>query len=161
MNLKTKSGKKRHKLSLNYNKSSNCINPEYFNPLINYKNKDEKKKIIRRNYISNKDHFDNMTPTQIYKYKPHIKKSKYNYYSLSQIDSLPGKILSRIEKIPIKRSGKKIFKKFYLEESKENIGRNNNNLKNKTIINVNNNKNKAKVYEFDNPMICHRDMKIK
>ena len=107
--------------------------------MINYKSEDNKgKPKIRRKYITNKDHFNNMTPTQTYKYVPHTKQSKFNYYLVSQIDSLPGKRLSRIAKIPIKRSGKKTFYKNDLEESKENFRRNivNNKLKYKININI-------------------------
>ena len=134
--------------------------------MINYKNKDIVKTKIRRNYLTNKDHFNNMTPTQTYKYVPHTKQSKFNYYLVSQIDSLPGKRLSRIAKIPIKRSGKKTFYKNDLEESKENFRRNivNNKLKykaNTNYTNTNNNygKNSKVYYEFDNPIITSRDMK--
>ena len=78
------------------NKSSSCIYSEYFNSLINYRNKEKKeKKKIRRNYITNKDHFDNMMPTQFYKYIPHTKQSIFNYYLISQIGNLPGSNQSR------------------------------------------------------------------
>lgn len=157
---KHKKGKKQNKLSNLNNKSSSCINPEYFNPLINYKNEEKKeKKKIRRNYLTNKDHFINMMPTQIYKYKPHVKPSMYSHYLNSQIDYLPGNNPSYKGKISLKRSGKKIFKDKF-EESKDNYSRNNfcNNNKNYCY---NKNGNFTKVYEFDNPAITGRDMDIK
>lgn len=136
------------------NKSSSCIFSEYFNPLINYKNEKEKKK-IRRDYITNKDHFDNMMPTQFYKYTPHTKKSMFNYYLISQIDNLPGSKQSAVCKISIKKSGKKTFNKTTFEESKNNLSRNINNKY------FNTQGKYTKVYEFDNPLISHRDMKRK
>lgn len=150
-----KAGKKIHNLSNIYNKSSTCLNPEYFNPLINYKNEDKKEKSkIRRNYISNKDHFNNMIPTQLYSYTPHTKKSKFNFYQISQIDNIPGSNYSREVKNPIKKTGKKIFKKISNQETKNVFSRNNNYL--------NNYPGKfTKVYEFDNPAISHIDMNSK
>lgn len=153
-----KKGKKPHKLSNINNKSSSCINPEYFNPLINYKNEENKeKKKIRRNYITNKDHFVNMVPTQLYKYVPHTKQSMYNFYLKSQIDSLPGSTPSPIGRNIIKRKGKKTFKNKY-EESKDDYSLNNYQQYNKTNYYKNPGKN-TKVYEFDNPTISFRDMK--
>lgn len=166
MNLNSinyKRGRKMHKLSNINNKSSDSINPDNFNPLINYKNEDKNKnKIIRRNNLTNQDHFDHMIPTQSYIYKPHTKKSMYSYYLKSQIDNLPGKRPSRIEKTPNRKTGKKTFNNSYLEETKDNSSRNllNNQLKNKRNTNIaTNNRNYSKVYEFDNPIIYHREMK--
>ena len=150
---KNKKEKKNHKLSNLNNKSSSCIYREYFNPLINYKNEEKKEnKKIRRNYITNKDHFDNMMPTQSYKYTPHTKQSMFNYYLISQIDNLPGSNQSRICKISIKKGGKKTFNKITFEESKNNLSRNINNKYFKKSGKY------TKVYEFDNPIISHRDM---
>jgi hypothetical protein len=105
-----------------------------------------------------------MTPTQLYIYKPHTKKSIYNFYLISQIDSLPGSRQSLIRKISIKKTGKKTFNKNLLEESKGTFYRNNNNnnfkYKNFTAINNNNGKI-SNVYEFDNPIITQRDMNKK
>lgn len=160
-----KRGKKFHCLSQLNNKSSSCINPDYFNPLINYRHEEKTgKKKIRRNYETNKDHFINMTPTQLYIYKPHTKQSMYNYYLISQIDSLPGSRQSRIGKIAIKKTGKKTFNKNLFEESKGTFYRNNNNnnFKYKNFTAINNKFGKiSKVYEFDNPIITHRDMNKK
>lgn len=140
------------------NKSSSCINPDYFNPLINYNNEEKKKKkIIRRNYITNKDHFVNMMPTQLYKYIPHTKQSIYNFYLKSQIDNLPGSTPSPLCRNVIKRKGKKTFKNKF-EESKDNYDLKN--FKNKTYLYKNPGKN-IKVYEFDNPIITHRDLNSK
>ena len=145
-----------HKLSDLNNKSSSCIYPEYFNPLINYKNKENKEnKKIRRNYITNKDHFYNMMPIQFYKYTPLKKKSMFNYYLISQIDNIPGSKQSRVCKISIKKGGKKTFTKFTFEESKNILSRNTNNKY------FNKPRKYTKVYEFDNPIISHRDMKRK
>jgi hypothetical protein len=153
---------KRHTLSNLNNKSSNCITPESFNPLINYEPGKEKisRKKIRRSIYTNKDHFYNMTPTQLYEYKPHVKISKHNYHLDSQIDSLPGPNKS---KIIMKKTGKRIFKSNLFEESKDNFDKNsiNNNIniyKNGKITNINNNKSKfSQVYEFDDPVISYRD----
>ena len=143
-----------HKLSNLNNKSSSCINPEYFNPLINYKNKDKKtNKKIRRNYITNKDNFNNMMPTQFSIYTPHTKQSMFNYYLISQIDNLPGSRQSHLAKISIKKGGKKTFNKIIFEESKNNFSRN---------INKSKYFNKpgkyTKVFELNNPVISHIDM---
>ena len=113
---------------------------------------------------NNIDHFDNMTPTQAYKYIPHTKQSMYNYYIKSQIDNLPGKRLSRIKKEPNKKSGKKLFINNSLEENKDNSRKLifNNQLKYNRKTNVANNiKNYSKVYEFDDPIIYDGEMKIK
>ena len=142
-----------HKLSDLNNKSSSCIYPEYFNPLVNYKNEEKKeKKKIRRNYIINKDHFGNMIPTQFYKYTPHSKQSMFNYYLISQIDNLPGSSQTFIYKILIKKGGKKTFNKNIFEESKNNFS---SRSKSKYF---NKPEKYTKVYEFDNPIISHRDM---
>ena len=143
------------------NKSSNCIAPGSFNPLINYKTDEKPKRKMRRIFYKNQDHFNNMTPTQIYTYRPHIKQSKYNHYLISQIDSLPGSRPPLLAKNLIKKSGKKTFKNMNLfEESKENfIYKNNNKLKKGNISNINNNRSKfSQVYEFDNPVISHLDV---
>lgn len=145
-----------HTLSKIYNKSSTCLNPEHFNPLINYKNEDKKEMSkIRRNYISNKDHFNNMIPTQLYSYTPHTKKSKFNFYLISQIDTIPGSNYSRKEKNPVKKSGKKLFSNISNRETKNIFSRNNNNY-------FKNYPGKfTRVYEFDNPTISHIDMNSK
>ena len=158
-----------HNLSKLNNKSSSCLTPGSFNPLINYKSEDNKgKPKIRRKYITNKDHFNNMTPTQRYVYKPHTKQSMYNYYLISQIDNLPGR--SRKEIINLKKTGKKTFYNNIIEEDKRKtrIKKNNNNNNN---TNENNKKNNYKitncsgkisrVYEFDNPIISYRDINNK
>ena len=139
-----------HKLSNLNNKSSSCIYLQYFNPLINYKIEEKKeRKRIKRNYITNKDHFNNMIPTQCYKYTPHKKQSMFNYYLISQIDNLPGSKQSRVCKIAIKKGGKKTFNKITFEGSKNNLSRN---INNKYFDKP------AKIYKFDNPIIYHRDM---
>lgn len=157
---RNKRGKKFHKLSNLNNKSSSSINPDHFNPLINYKN-DEKnaKNKIKRNYVTNKDHFINMIPTQLYKYTPHTKKSQYNYYLISQIDNIPGSCPNINRKIIVKKTGKKTFSPNLFEESKEYISRNNR-FKNRNIGNVYNQKY-TQVYEFDNPIISYMDMNKK
>jgi len=159
---------KRHTLSNLHNKSSNVITPGTFNPLINYEQGKEKisRKKIKRNCYTNSDHFHNMTPTQLYKYRPHVKPSKYNYHLISQIDSLPGPNKAEILK---KRTGKRIFKSNLFEESKDDFDKNTNNnnhkknynnvYKNSKITNVNNNRSKfSQVYEFDDPVISYRDI---
>lgn len=124
---------------------------------------------MKINFYTNKDHFQNMTPTQLYKYRPHVKQSKYNYYLNSQIDSLPGNIPSNKSKIFMKKTGKKIFKSNLFEESKDNFDKRRNNYNHKNnynniyrngkISNINNNKSKfSQVYEFDDSVISHRDI---
>lgn len=157
--------KKMHKLSNINNKSSSCISPDYFNPLINYKQEEEKnvKNKIKRNYITNKDNLVNMTPTQIYKYTPHIKQSKYNYYLKSQIANLPGSRPSRIGKIAFKKCGKKTFNIKNQGELKEILnGRNriDPNLKKQAKTYHDSGKN-YKIYEFDNPIISSKDINKK
>jgi hypothetical protein len=158
---RNKSRKKFHKLSNLNNKSSSSINPEYFNPLINYKSEDKiGKKQIKRNYVTNKDHFINMIPTQIYKYTPHTKRGKYNYYSISQIDNIPGSNPNLNRKINFKKTGKKTFSNNMFEESKGYNGRNNK-FQNRMKRNVLNNRQFSQVYEFDNPIISYMDMNKK
>lgn len=158
---RNKSRKKFHKLSNLNNKSSSSINPEYFNPLINYKSEDKiGKKQIKRNYVTNKDHFINMMPTQIYKYTPHTKRGKYNYYSISQIDNIPGSNPNLNRKINFKKTGKKTFSNNMFEESKGYNGRNNK-FQNRMKRNVLNNRQFSQVYEFDNPIISYMDMNKK
>ena len=158
---RNKSRKKFHKLSNLNNKSSSSINPEYFNPLINYKSEDKiGKKQIKRNYVTNKDHFINMMPTQIYKYTPHTKRGKYNYYSISQIDNIPGSNPNLNRKINFKKTGKKTFSNNMFEESKGYNGRNNK-FQNRMKRNVLNNRQFSQVYEFDNPIISYLDMNKK
>ena len=151
--------KKLHNLAKLNNKSSNCITPGTFNPLINYKLEEKKEKPkIRRNYSKNKDHFNHMTPTQRYIYKPHTKQSMYNYYLISQIATLPGR--SRTDRIDLKKTGKKQFNNSVLQEPKlksRNIKNNNGINRINTIIN-NNHRKIRRVYEFDNPIISYRDM---
>lgn len=158
---RNKSRKKFHKLSNLNNKSSSSINPEYFNPLINYKSEDKiGKKQIKRNYVTNKDHFINMMPTQLYKYTPHTKRGKYNYYSISQIDNIPGSNPNLNRKINFKKTGKKTFSNNMFEESKGYNGRNNK-FQNRMKRNVLNNRQFSQVYEFDNPIISYMDMNKK
>ena len=154
--------KKLHNLAKLNNKSSNCITPGTFNPLINYKIEEKKEKPkIRRNYSKNKDHFNHMTPTQRYIYRPHTKQSMYNYYLISQIATLPGR--SRTDRVDLKKTGKKKFNNSMRQEPKLKSRNINNNNKNNginrinTIIN-NNHRKIRRVYEFDNPIISYRDM---
>ena len=93
-----------------------------------------------------------MMPTQSYKYTPHTKHSMFNYYLISQIDNLPGSNQSRICKISIKKVGKKTFNNIKFEESKNNLNRNINSKY------FNKPGKYTKIYEFDNPIISHRDM---
>jgi len=163
MNLNFNKGKiKRNILSIFNNKHSNCITPEKFNPLINYKESDSKK---RKRIYSNKDHFKNMTPTQLYKYRPHVKRPMYSHYLESQIDCLPGSKPPYKSNINTKKTGKKMFKTNIFEESKDifdmnwNNFKNNKKYKNNNIINFNNKRNKiSQVYEFDNPVISYNDI---
>ena len=140
------------------NKSSNCITPGYFNPLINYKTKEEKVDKKNINLINkNKDHFYHMNPTELYKYKPLLKRTKINYNS-SQITSIPGNVNKDNVK-DRKKSGKKLFE-FH---NKESDIRSRNQCGNKIKYSFNTtynllNKNKKK-YEFNAPTISYNDMK--
>ena len=93
-----------------------------------------------------------MMPTQFYKYTPHTKQSMFNYYLISQIDNLPGSGQSSVCKISIKKGGEKKFSKITFEELKNNLSRNINSKYFNKLGKY------TKVYEFDNPIISHRDM---
>ena len=68
--------RKKHSLSCINNKSSGCITPDSFNPLINYKYKENKAKTKNvPKFYKNKDHFYHMNPTVINTYKPLIKRN--------------------------------------------------------------------------------------
>ena len=100
-----------------------------------------------------------MIPTQLYKYIPHTKSSKYNYYLISQIDNIPGSKPNTTRNNIVKKNGKKTFTHNMFEESKVYVGRNN---KFKYRNNGNTyNKKYTKVYEFDNPIISYMDMNKK
>ena len=150
-----------HNLSKINNKSSNCITPGFFNPLINYKAKEKKIANKKNEFINkSKDHFYHMNPTELYRYKPILKRTKINY-NLSQISSLPGNTLKN-NIFGRKKSGKKMFEQNN-KESKELISRNQCRNKNKYLCNTTNtfwNQN-VKKYEFDDPMISCENIKSK
>ena len=159
-------GIKRNALSNFNKKSSSCITPGAFNPLINYQESENNCRTKRkRMFYSNRDHFNNMTPTQIYKYRPHIRRPAYSHYLKSQIDCLSGSRHPYRSNIYTKKTGKRMFKTNIFEESKNIYDKNWNNCiynkknKNNNITNFNNNRNKiSQVYEFDNPVISSRDI---
>ena len=140
-------GNKKNKLSLINNKSSNCITPGSFNPLINYKVKEKKYRNINGfRYYKNQDHFFHMNPTEIYIYKPQLKRT-FN-----------GLSFSRNEKV--KKTGKKLFCLKNVE-SKDGINDRNSYKKNfKYLSNtINNNFAKnLKIYEYDAPAISYKDV---
>jgi hypothetical protein len=160
---------KRNTLSIFNNKSSSCITPGAFNPLINYQESENNYRQKRKRiFYSNRDHFNNMTPTQLYKYRPHIKRPEYSHYLKSQIDCLSGSRHPYKSNISTKKTGKRMFKTNIFEESKNIYDQKwndylyNKKNKNNNIANFNNNGNKiSKVYEFDNPVISSRDIGIK
>ena len=139
-----------HNLSKINNKSSNCITPGSFNPFINYKLKEKKHKYISRNE-KNKDHFFHMNPTEIYTYRPILKRI-YNCHSFARDENK-------------NKTGKKMFNLKNVE-SKENQWDNNNKCKKRRfdyLCNTSNNfcnKNK-KMYIFDGPTITSRDIYTK
>ena len=139
-----------HNLSKINNKSSNCITPGSFNPFINYKLKEKKHKNISRNE-KNKDHFFHMNPTEIYTYKPILKRI-YNCHSFARDENK-------------NKTGKKMFNLKNVE-SKENQWDNNNKCKKRRfdyLCNTSNNfcnKNK-KMCIFDGPTITSRDINTK
>jgi hypothetical protein len=140
------------------NKSSNCITPGSYNPLINYITKEEKtsnKKYISRN--KSKDHFYHMNPTELHKFKPQLKRAKLNIIFLSQILGLPGSSKNAItERI---KTGKKIFN-LTNRESKETHSRNQCRKMVKYLSNTSNTfmNNNRKIIQYDCPIISYRDM---
>jgi hypothetical protein len=157
---------KRNTLSIFNNKSSSCITPGAFNPLINYQESENNyRKKRKKIFYSNRDHFKNMTPTQISKYRPLVKRPMYNHYLESQIDFLPGRRPPHKPNIYIKKTGKKMIKTNIYEESKDIFGNKwsdflyNKKNKNNNTTNINNNKNKfSPIYEFGDPVISSRDI---
>lgn len=139
--------KNKHSLSKINNKSSNCITPDSFNPLINYKI-DEKNKSKNKTFRNdkNKDHFYHMNPIEIFKYKPLIKRV-FNSKSFSKNEK-------------VKKTGKKLFCLKNVE-SKDGINDRNSYKKNfKYLSNtINNNFAKIlKIYEYDAPAISYKDV---
>lgn len=162
-NLNLKENNKTNRLCNINNKSCSCITPGSFNPLINYKIEDKEKNKYKykiKNY-RNKDHFFHMNPTEIYKYKPQLKRTKYNY-SYSQIVGLPGSQKNNGINLKEKKSGKKIF---FLKnkESKDDRSRNQkkficlNNISNINTI-YNKLENKMKTYEYEAPIITYKNI---
>ena len=140
---------KRHNLSYINNKSSGCITPESFNPLINYKSKQEKK--IKKNenhFDKNKDHFHHMNPTEIFTYRPLIKRI-YNANSILKKEK--------------KKTGKKLFCLKNVES--KGVWNSRNCCKNKDKIkymcNTMNNfcGNNKKIYEYEEPVISCKNYK--
>ena len=140
------------------NKSSNCITPGSFNPLINYITKEEKIIHGKSNLQNkNKDHFYHMNPIELYKYKPQLKREKLNILFLSQILGLPGNSRNIITER--KKSGKKIFN-LTNKESNKTYSRNQSRkmikfTSNKSNIFKNNNR---KTIQYDCPIISYGDM---
>jgi hypothetical protein len=140
--------KNKHILSKINNKSSNCITPGSFNPLINYKIKEKKiskNKTFRND--KNKDHFYHMNPIEIFTYKPLIKRV-FNSKSFSQNKK-------------IKKSGKKLFNLKNVE-SRENLKNINTSKKRcKYLSNTTNNfcMNNKNIYEYEAPVISCKDYK--
>ena len=137
---------KRLNLYLLNNKSSNCITPGSFNPWINYKLEEKKYKNGIRNE-KNKDHFFHMNPTEIYIYRPLLKRV-FNSSSFSKKE----------------KNNKKTGKKLFSSKNKESTEQNNNKNKFKyryRYLNINTNNffnNKPKIYEYDAPIITYKDV---
>lgn len=136
---------KKHNLSYINNKSSNCITPGSFNPLINYKfeeNKYKKKYPLRNS--KNQDHFFNMNPTQTYEYKPQLKRV-FNCLTFSRNQKKSGKKLFCLKNVESKEDGNnfKAFRKrntYLANITKKFCGKN---------INV---------YEYEEPIISYKEM---
>ena len=148
--------KKNNLYKLN-NKSSNCITPGSYNPLINYITKEKKainKKLISRN--KNKDHFYHMNPTELFKFKPQLKREKININFISQILGLPGSINNANTE---RKTGKKIFN-LTNRESKETHSRNQCRKMVKYLSNTSNSfmNNNKKIIQYDCQIISYRDM---
>ena len=158
-----KTRNKTHNLSKINNKSSSCITPGYFNPFINYKTKENKCKNKKKDLFNkNKDHFYHMNPTELFKYKPLLKRNKVNLHSISQIEGLPGNLI-KYNINQHKKTGKKLFSLMNLE-SKDVKSRNQqrNNIKYlSNTINILGKHNASKVFEYEAPAITYRDMNIK
>ena len=174
-----------HKLSNKNNKSSSCFTPNSFNPLINYRNDENKNNFKKKvNKLCFLDHFQNMIPTQEIKYKPLVKRPLYDYNRESGYYYAPGKYKNDVNaNIPInkKKIENDLFRQRYEnykisenEESKQNtssysqyINNNKSKNKNKKCIVYRNKGNqlykgkKGKVctYYFDNPIISCCSMK--
>ena len=138
--------REKHNLSCINNKSSGCITPDSFNPLINYKHKENKIK-TKNVPLKNKDHFYHMNPTVINTYKPLIKRNI--------------NINTQKEK---RKSGKKIFGFKNIESKEEcnsrNTFRNRIELCNTTNnFWVNNKNNRKIIYEYEAPVISYKNYK--
>lgn len=147
INMISDNNRKKHKLSCKNNKSSGCITPGSFNPLINYKYNDKNNKPRNSSHFyKNKDHFYHMNPTVLHTYKPLIKRN-------SNINNLAQK-----EK---RKSGKKLFGLKNVESKEECTGRNT--FKNRFIylnnILMNFRGNNKKIYEYNAPVISHKNYK--
>lgn len=101
-----------------------------------------------------------MNPTELYKYKPLLKRIKTNIHTLSQIEGLPGNIINNDNQR--RKSGKKLFVQKNIE-SKENRSRNNclNKIKYANITMYHQCRNNKTIYEYDAPTISHVDMNNK
>lgn len=153
---------KLYNLSKINNKSSDCITPHWFNPLINYKEKNTKKNSNKINNKKNKDHFYHMNIKELFEYKFQIKRKKINYNFISQIIGLPGS-KNNNDIFKIKKTGKKQFHFIYKnKESTENKSRNSF-YKNKFRYSYNTTNNFMKkinnrIYEYDEPMISYKNI---
>ena len=138
---------KKHSLSFINNKSSNCITPGTFNPWINYKIDDKKYLNTKIRNEKNRDHFFHMNPTEIYKYKPILKRV------------FTPSTFSKNQKI--KKIGKKFFGLKNAESKEENNNRNKIKYRQRYLINDTNNffNKNNKIYEYDAPVISYRDFK--
>ena len=99
-----------------------------------------------------------MYPTQLTKYRPHVKQSQFNHYLVSQLDFLPGNRTCCAAQLKVRKGGKKIFSKKY-EETMEKLSRNqNSNLPAENHTINNNKKKRPKIYEIDEPIISYKDL---
>jgi len=148
MNIICDKKRKKHKLSCINNKSSGCITPDSFNPLINYKYKENKTKTKNvPKFYKNKDHFYHMNPTVLTTYKPLLKRN----FNIN-------------EQKPKRKSGKKIFGLKNIESKEECYSRNT--FRNrielcKTTNNfwVNKRNNRKIIYEYEAPVISYKNFK--
>ena len=100
-----------------------------------------------------------MNPTEIYKYKPQLKRTEYNY-SYSQIVGLPGSLKNN-SNIKEKKRGKKMFF-FHNKESKDDKSRNQKKLNSLNNINYTSYYklgNNMKTFEYEAPTITHKNIK--
>ena len=155
------SHKQQHfRMSTINSKSSSCLTPLSFNPLISYRNKKNNNCNFKKGF-SNKDHFEHMVPTEVKsKIRPKFK-TKISKFHFTQIETLPGyKEFEEHKDMNNKRTGKKIFINSDFSYKQNNHSRNIN-KKNNDIKFTCPNAKKVKVeMEFEEIIMPFKDISI-